>query len=1548
MDPEDLTLEWRPLYELIKKSLFPKKRNAMILAVNPVLRVVSYAQRFFPANATKEILEELLPQFTTHSPPDAIMVEGYLVYFLPTDYQPQRTIQAQEYLPTIYSLWSMYTNSNAFDPPLICLVSKIAKNQIEHGDNEIGVFTKQQVQSVFTYALRMFSLPVGSRSDGSGSAGGATTGYGSAALRNDKKLGNAILLNKKGVSVDIDDRGEGLLFKCILTPRQMQERFAHLARFMIYTIIPDQENKDTSYALSLLSDFIQATELYFHPSNNGMWCIWLTFFVRYLTNTFLSRWKEEQKEDCTTPPHRRLTPGIRREFVLTLRSVLYISMFGKETAVVTLSQASIKSLAWLEPSLIFPGLLERIYPSLETLTETHRTSSAINILKDIASPLFSRENYPAGGKHLLPLLHLSIPGIDMNDPTKTLGSFVFISIALMSIPIIDLSQQQDDHYPTEEFIDDPNAVLSRETEDYLVKATTGEFEEWLAKFMRRVFTIFENLPQENRKMQGRSSSSQTIETLITQTLLHACDTIFGQLSDDLYDLVLRMIVEFISDRVLPNAVRAVGLLCNAVAKANPKKAAKAFIPLCIANIQVELEHGAASTVTHAASSNLIQSDSTFHWYQNILFSVIRVLGSELLPYKQDVISVTHAMIQQCRSRRGIMWTGKLLRNVLSTLLCVYPKDFRSVTPSLWNDKEYMSKHAHQLWGQPGDPANLEIDWHVPSEAEKDFALEFLAEFLTPAMQRLQELIQENPTNNHQVSNELCRNLAVVRNCVMGSSTMVGDDGVSSVDQQQDTMMVDGDDDDDSIETMPKQILEVGYAFNDASDPRTEQARTIRRTIGELIHQLSDFFRSHREDDVESVKIWIKIARAYLSERGVEKTEFDRRKQSYSLSKEISKTPHCDKKYARNLLVRRAFNHHLLRLRQNNQSRIRTPLHDAILSDLLELSLGSYAEIRKLSQNALSATSRCFRDSKKLYIPVLLDALKPNVPSDRMKGALYLFSHKSILHPCLRDWSYIPAFIKAICSAQHQDKLTIQELLREIYERYIRSFNSFTFETLTPDAMTDYIKPLSPATTEDPSYSKWVSLVEQRVNKRLEKSLAAYRELMDFLLDFVQDPHVHWRFSTMSADFIRMLLKCQVSASRRLAEFANRATVSELPNMRDIGIQATTTLLLYIKQRTFAAGNEELLITRSTRNPLKVDIQVQDTQDVDMGRRLLDATYQGLTPENAQDNVLVDNMALGWYVWPSHYTGYKVNTNEFLFDTVAAECQEAYDAFQETFSTSDYWSKMCAYLSEEINPKENFDRFDPSQAVLFKSIFQTFGDVPLTCAKEHIEKLCYAADQKNAQRAGSEILAGLIRGTKHWSLAKMANLWQWLTPLLGKVFSSITPDSLTYWESFVRHVTNRRDPRRIQPLIDLLLQDELDPTSDAAFNESRKLLLVRQLGISLQWRFEPLIQRILPTYLDNIQHPYKQVREVIGVNINQLLQLEWIPSFPSVQKLLQANAMTDGVGNVPTTLTERQQQRIHVLNNRLDAWLVEMHQNSASILSGSSDYAHASKTGNSIQ
>ncbi|KAI9483082.1 MAG: hypothetical protein EXX96DRAFT_599664 [Benjaminiella poitrasii] len=1487
-----------------------------------VLRLVGYVQRFFPPSAAEEILAEFLPKFTTHSISDAIRAQGYLVLFLPVEYHSKHTIHAKDYLPTIFSLWSMFTNSSTYDTQFTYLVACIAEYNLDQGNN-IGLFTEQQVKMMFTVALRMMNLPVGSRSDGSnsgnGAAGGATTGYGSQGLRVDSKAGNSLLLRKK------------------------PEKFKSLARFIVYTIMPDENNQESSYTLSLLSEMIQATELYYHPSNHGPWSYMLTTFARHLASEFLKRWREEQEEDCTIPQHRRLTLMLRKQFVLILRPVTYLSMFGKDQYIVGASQSTLKYLSWLEPSLIFPGLLERIYPSLETLTETHRTSSALSILTDIALPLFSRDNYPAGGKHLLPLLHLAIPGIDMNDPIKTIASLMFISTSLMSIPIRDMTQQQNDYYPNEEYTDNPFAELSKETEDYLVKASTGEFEEWLAKFLNRAFTIFENLPQENRKKQGSSHNGATMETGLTQMLLHACDVIFGQLSNELYDLALRLVVEFVTDRVLPNAVRAVGLLCDAIASVNPKKAAKIFIPLCISNIHNELDHGASSTVAHAAASNLIQSDSTFHWYQNILFSVVSMLGPEILPYRKDIMDITQLMIQQCRSRRGIMWTGKLIRNVLNTTLNTYPKEFRSLNPSQWNDKDFMTKFAHQTWGQPGDPANLEIQWHTPSEAEKDFALEYLDKFLTASTQCLTQLMIDDKRlgrSNHEISNEFCRHLAVLRNCLMGSGTMVAVDGEN---MNEDTVMTDPsniEDDDDETQDFYVPRLEAGYAFTDPADYRTQKARQIRYDIGQLIHQLSDFFRSKREDDVESIKILIKIARTFLSERGVEKTQFDRSKSGYSYAKCIGKTPLCKKRYPRNLLIRRAYNYHLLRLRQNVHSRQRTPLHDAILNDLLEMSLGPYAEIRKLSQSALSVTARCFRQSKSLIIPVLLEALQPSTPADRMKGTLYLFTHKSILMPCLRHWKFIPSFVMAICNAQHQDKLTIQELIREVHADYVSYMYTYSFRIITPNNLDSLLSSISPSTAESDCAQQQVKSIQTIVDSRLEKNRQQYYNLIDSLLTFLLDTRVHWRYAQMAANFIELFLSSEVKPSARLAAFANNATLSELPTMRLVGISATTQLLLYIKQRTLAAGDEKLLITRKLRNPLKVDIQVRDPHNFQMGHDLLVASYQELSHECAETNLLIDDTTLGWYVWPESYMAYKINTKEFLFDAVEPASQAAYDEFQKTLTSSEYWSKLCAYFSQEVNDKHD-DRFSLENARLISSIFQMFGDKPLNAAKEHIEMLCQATDQKNSQRAASEILGGLIRGTKHWSLNKLSTVWEWLKPLVQNAFNSITPDSLLYWDAFIKFCVTRRDPRRIRPLIDLILEAELDPTSDAAFNEARKLLLVRALIVSLKWRFESFVSRILPTYLNNIQHPYKQVREVIGVNINELLQLEYIPSYPSVQSLLKANAANDGVGNVLTTLSAEQMNRVEVLTKRLDDWLVEM--TTSSLLNNSSNYAHASKT-----
>jgi proteasome activator subunit 4 len=219
----------------------------------------------------------------------------------------------------------------------------------------------------------------------------------------------------------------------------------------------------------------------------------------------------------------------------------------------------------------------------------------------------------------------------------------------------------------------------------------------------------------------------------------------------------------------------------------------------------------------------------------------------------------------------------------------------------------------------------------------------------------------------------------------------------------------------------------------------------------------------------------------------------------------------------------------------------------------------------------------------------------------MKGALYLLTHKSILMACLRDWRYIPDFILSICNAQHEDKLSIQELIRKIFLDYLSYFNQCSFRVVIAERnVTEFdddikvlqLSPSSLSATDDRSSTttdeqQHINKLSQAVLDRNNEQKKTHEKLTESILALLANPRIHWRFSTMASNFLELLLRSEVAPTAGLASyFANTCTTSELPAMRRIGISAITQILLHIKQRTLAAGNEDLLITRSTHHPLK--------------------------------------------------------------------------------------------------------------------------------------------------------------------------------------------------------------------------------------------------------------------------------------------------------------------------------------------------------------------------
>lgn len=188
-----------------------------------------------------------------------------------------------------------------------------------------------------------------------------------------KLLGGGIVATDLAIS---DSTATGVA----LTMKRATEKLSSFAGLIVYSMSVDSPTNSKegqqdkfflagSKSLDSLAKLVQATESFFHPSNYGAWAPHLGRFLRNVTWEFLKRQTEEERADCKTPLHLRLTPEIRHQFVLTMRTVALLSMFSRDPLTIANSQGALKTMAILEPELIFPSVLERSYPALETLLE---------------------------------------------------------------------------------------------------------------------------------------------------------------------------------------------------------------------------------------------------------------------------------------------------------------------------------------------------------------------------------------------------------------------------------------------------------------------------------------------------------------------------------------------------------------------------------------------------------------------------------------------------------------------------------------------------------------------------------------------------------------------------------------------------------------------------------------------------------------------------------------------------------------------------------------------------------------------------------------------------------------------------------------------------------------------------------------------------------------------------------------------------------------------------------------------------------------------------
>lgn len=1447
----------------------------------------------------------------------AFVVIGLLNILLPTAPPPpnRADLAPQQFLPTFFHLWSLVNRSRTVDVAFLDLLSRLSRDALpsKHVDfSEYGIFTSEQSTLITTAILRLLEIPVGQ----------STSPYSALV---DLSAGMGILLDR-------DSRKHPVSH--------------HIARWFVMSLSPACLDQKGS-VLSLLENLIQAVETFFHPSNSGSWTRTLAQLVFYLADFFVMRWNRERNGEMDVPVERRLNDGLRKRFVLCLREVIFMGIYAKSGTAMSYSLSTLQALAFLEPDLILPGALQRIYPSMQGLVEVHRTISSLRSLQILARTMIRTKGYRC---HVTALLGLALPGIDANDLEKTLYTLSFFANVCYNIPFEDLSQGRDDiqgnmlamDWITGEMermeqegasVELNYADLNEKDEEMILASSTAGLGEFVSSFLGRVFTLLENLPDAARVRSGSPEEN------IVNTLPAAFMPLLASLSPELFDMALNKIVDFVANHVIHQSRDAMAFICNCLCKVDPEKALAKFVPVLISAIRTEIDENGAGSTRNAAS-DVLPRDRGLVWNISMLSMCVVHVGSAVLKYKQELFDIAVYMQQKCKGMPTVH-VSNYVHHLLLNLTVTYTADY-----ALYEPDKVRNGITADLWGVAEPSSTVKPKWHVPCREEIDFAVELFQNQAESALKHLRGLINGTSSikrdgSGKEWSDEVSRNLVLLRLLLAGISVLFDSNGVNEglkttaagLDAEKSMSQAnghapeninDGDgvgddaEDESSLDGTDETSLKPSFHYPSGEvlspgDENYKLLHKLRQEVGRVLHEVHEFLTSEGEDDVSSFAPLYTAYRSWFVDVGIERSAhvLDRVTRLLHADEQPYKVSGVRKDYPRSILVRRANVYHTQRMRHNATPRPRSELDEQLLLDLAESAVSLYTEIRRNAQSAGESALKVVFGARLFVIPPLLSAFEKAVERNdfpRIKGGLFALLFGSLAKTVGRHWKYTPAVIRTFIEATTADKPSIQKLcsggLFQIME-YGRPGDRLAIIDRT------VVDPFTPEEDFDDKIAKKKKFIlSKRANIERKKA-----ELAEELIEVTRVSH--WKKATRVATIVMSLgMRFDHIASDNMIDLITRGTVDPHPGLRGLYSQGLVALFTMTDVRATCNHEYANYIQALQEFPAKVKVETH-AEDPAWTEGYLKAFAQ---PEA---DVYIDHDYPGWLVWAKSMPGYKANVqNDIEYDELELKKRAVIGKILDR----EWFVTFFKYLKQEPRD-QSADKFRMASAAMLTYAFELIIRDGLAVAtlediKEETLKVFEDGSDKHQHRATAEILAGLITSVMDNSIERRTVVWEFAFPIIQRVFSDgLTPENSGYWVNFLHMILQARDPRRAWPLVEWLTNFRLDMGSNAAFKESSKIHLLHQVIMDAGWHFQ-LDKPITEDFLSHIDHPYKGVREAMAHTLATITRTRYHESFKDVKELISTQQAAGSIGIQPYIPSEEFDATMHEIFARLEKWRLE--------------------------
>ncbi|XP_074661309.1 proteasome activator complex subunit 4A-like [Tubulanus polymorphus] len=1377
---DDLQLPWRPLYVVMEKTLYSKyEPHGLELLPHTIdgtlKQLAKDCNPYFSVESTQEMLEEWRPLLC---PFDVTMMKGvqYLSLFLPQFLPPEFHDRGFKlWLDEFFSIWDSI-NASLWDENLRKLFSRIASYNIGYIDWE------PLIPKIFTRIMKSFALPVGS------------------------------------VKVSFTTHDNTTV--------------APLADWVVAMIGHGSSAQDH------LTKLFQATESYFYPSNFGKYTIKLSNFVLFLTKAFVRRLDRERHHKDSWWGRTRdgycLTEDDITAFVLSVKPALFLLMFGKLGVHMVLG--AFQNVVTLRPELIIPSLLEKTYPAMETLTEHHRLLSCMTCIAAAALPMMKvTAHYSEGRQHILPLLQLSMPGIDPNDPRKSLTTMQFVSLVVALVPIVDCSQAI--HVRTD---------LTDEERELCLQ--TAQFEDFILQFLDRVFNLIENysgsVSTPDQANHGPDKTLNPEEKIMEMALLSTFRTLLGQSSSKLFKVALDRLFRFVSTKVLEISMsgRLTGGLCRAAATARPEDTLKKFLP-----------HLHSIIMSHATAEEISKEenlDTELLWNLLCLSQIVRCRGTCVLVYMDRLIEVLDFTLQ-LNSKQGYTIGASLLSHILQVFTHIYALDFRGSAEGY--DRPFEEYLPIRDWGVNCVVDDVKMKWHVPSKTEKEAATMLLRRYLIPNLDKLMKF-----SRGEMLSRDLVlQSLVIIQYCVKGAAVMLPTWNSDPLDLVEHEVALKRHDHvcgfDDTIEI---------------------DGKNVRQMITECLCPLQKFLLESSEDDTKSLLQLLEVYNQLILYDGVRKNEFDARWKNFHMAKKATEDKiRGKKKHLRAMVVDRCLLQHELRI-LNKNAKVMTELHRELFVNLFLLSTSRYSEVRKRAQSTLALAIEKFAYSYKVIIGDILKCLSDNqeVEHHQFKGALHVVLSKK--KKCLatkRNWDVVGQLWPAIVKAQHSEKPSIIAIIESIIDRIHKDLHHPVIYITTSENCIEASramwnsKPEPSAPQASPEQIQHGLKMEQERN---QKNVTSYLKVLHDLVKLVKDGNLQWRFSQISMELAALLLRPDVPVPADLVAMVTEGLVHDALNVRKISVAALVAIL----------KTQKVLSRVKEVDPFEISGMAPPGGVVKPGERADYAWHLYKEEENVYESeqtyescVYVEKPHWGYYTWPKKL---KCNVPPSEQPVNIQQFTDAQKIILDSLMKPEFIEKLMKFLAlEETKGK---DRFHTKYYMLFKGLFRNYGDVILPLLKPYVERLVEdvtPATHESSQRCAAEVLTGLMRGCKHWTYNKVTEMWNWLIPLLRRTLVNLSIESVRDWGTALATASESRDPRKLRPLFEMLMDNPLSGDG-GSFNDASRLCVLQGALGQQEWRVPTLSSRLLAYLMPLLNHPYENVRERMGSVLNTILMFDY--------------------------------------------------------------------------